>query len=130
MRRDHRDCMRAIDETRLTQRAVVDLIKKESPHCMVIAMTRQPNLWELFEARRAFFDDYLYLPVEIPTVVDHFERWIAKVSRWRRLDYYDRPRDQGAYIDRSEVRIRRSTTAGAHDGDGCDVNNGEKGGDE
>jgi hypothetical protein len=113
--------MQVIEDTGLTQRAVVDLVKKESPHCIVVAMTRQPNLYELFEARRAFFDDYLYLPIEAPTLIDHFERWFSKVNRWRRLDFYDRRRTStGEVIDRKNVRIRGNGTKGPDVS--CDLN--------
>lgn len=105
--------MRTIESTGLSQRAVVEMVKKENPYCVVVAMTRQPNLWELFEARRAFFDDYLYLPVDPPILIGQMDRWMARVGRWRRLDYYDRRRSEGDYIDRGNLRIRRDNGTSA-----------------
>jgi len=98
----------AIEDSGLKQSTVVKMIKKERPWCYVIALSRQPNLYELVEARRSFFDDYLYLPIRAGALLSHFERWISKVNRWKRLDYYDRRRKNGTISQRHGIRIRRS----------------------
>lgn len=55
--------LNVIQNENMTQETVVRLIKKERPWCVVVATSRTANMYELAEARRAFFDDYLYLPV-------------------------------------------------------------------
>jgi len=64
---------------------VVESIRRENPWCVVVALSRTPTRYELFEARRAHFDDYLYLPIEPEKLMATFERWLAKVTRWKTM---------------------------------------------
>lgn len=97
----------AIEDSGLKQATVVKMIKKERPWCYVVALSRQPNLYELVEARRSFFDDYLYLPIRSGTLLSHFQRWINRVSRWKRLDYFDRRKKNGKVSHRQGIHVRR-----------------------
>jgi hypothetical protein len=97
----------AIEDSGLRQSTVVKMIKKERPWCYVVALSRQPNLYELVEARRSFFDDYLYLPIRSGALLAHFHRWIAKVSRWKKLDYFERRKKNGTINQRQGIRVRR-----------------------
>jgi len=98
----------AIEDSGLKQSTVVKMIKKERPWCYVVALSRQPNLYELVEARRSFFDDYLSLPIRSGALMAHFDRWIAKVNRWKKLDYFDRRKKKGTVNHRQGIRVRRS----------------------
>lgn len=96
----------SIEQSELSQDQLVMMIKAENPWAIVVAISRMPNLYELFETRRAFFDDYLYLPVDAIIVMKRYERWIERVNRWRQIDLTDRRKNPGRIRDRKNIKQR------------------------
>ena len=91
----------------MQQKAVLNLIKKERPWAFVIALTRTPNIYELFEVRRSFFDDYIYLPVDPDILITIFNLSISRVNRWRQIKYSERRKNlNGSIINRKNFRFR------------------------
>lgn len=96
----------AIDESGMRAKDVIQVIKRENPWCIVVALTRSPNLYELFEVRRSYFDDYVYLPIDGALLMASYERWINRINRWRRIKKGDRRRKSGVIKDRKGLRYR------------------------
>lgn len=98
----------AISDSGLSQGDVIRMVKKERPWCIVVAMTRQPNIFELFESRRAFFDDYIHIPARTAFIMRSFERWIERINRWRHIDHSDRRKRDGQIRDRKNLKTRKT----------------------
>lgn len=98
----------AIEDAGLTQRDVVTMVKKERPWAVVVAMTREPNMYELFETRRAFFDDYLHLPAHPQFVIRCYNRWVNRINRWRSIEHRERRIRRGQIGDRRNITVRKT----------------------
>jgi CheY-like chemotaxis protein len=96
----------AIEQSEMKARDILSVIRRENPWCIVVALSRSPNMYELFEARRAFFDDYIYLPARAGLLIATYERWLAKINRWRRINQKDRRRKDGKITDRKCIECR------------------------
>jgi len=83
-----------------TAKEVVEIIRRENPWCVIVAISDSPNVWELFGARRAAFDDYLYLPIDAGILIATYNRWYSKVKRWRHIETKDRRVRKGKIFDR------------------------------
>jgi CheY-like chemotaxis protein len=96
----------AIDESGMKARDVIQIVKKENPWCIVVALTRSPNIYELFEVRRSYFDDYVYLPVPGELLIASYERWLSRINRWRQIKNGDRRKKKGIIKDRKGLSYR------------------------
>jgi len=95
-----------IEESGLSARIVIDIIRRENPWCMIVAITRQPSAYELFEVRRAYFDDYIYLPIRPGVLIATYLRWLSKVRRWRSIKGVERRMRDGIIFDRKNIKER------------------------
>jgi len=95
-----------IEDAGFRAREVLEIIRRENPWCIVVALSRAPNSYELFEARRAYFDDYVYLPIKQETLLATYSRWLAKVRRWRKIKGTERRVREGRIFDRSNIKTR------------------------
>lgn len=98
--------LKAIEESGMKAEDVAKIIKQKNPWCIVVAMSREPNIFELYESRRAFFDDYAYLPIRGEILMFMYERWLARINRWRRIDRRDRRSTVGEVINRKGIIVR------------------------
>jgi DNA-binding response OmpR family regulator len=95
-----------IEEASMKASDVVRIIKRENPWCVVVAMSRNPNLYELFETRRSYFDDYIYLPIDVPILIATYTRWLQRIRRWSGLGVRERRRRKGTLFNRSNLSVR------------------------
>lgn len=98
----------SIESCGFSAQRVIENIKKENPWCVVVALSRSPNLYELFASRRAYFDDYVYLPIDVDILLATYERWLARVSRWRKIEGIDRRVRSGMVWNRRTVVSREN----------------------
>lgn len=101
--------LNVIEECGFSAQRIIDGIKRENPWCIVVALSRTPNLYELFSSRRAYFDDYVYLPVDANILLATYERWISRITRWHRIEGKDRRIREGMIWDRRTIRSREKS---------------------
>jgi CheY-like chemotaxis protein len=62
-----------------------ETIKRECPWTVLIAMTGYPLNFELLEARRYGFDDYLQKPFKVSEIIDVARREFSKLEKWKKI---------------------------------------------
>lgn len=101
--------LNALRESGINSSEAIAMIKKERPWGIIIAITRQPNIFELYESRRSFFDDYIYLPINPEQLMTIYEFSIGKIMRWRKMRFSDRREKSGVVEDRKNIKVRKNT---------------------
>jgi len=100
----------SIEASGLHSEEVVKIIKRERPWAIVVAMTRTPNIYELFEMRRSYFDDYIYLPIRPSLLITVFDAAIGKINRWKKMNFKERrKKSDGVISDRRNFRMREKS---------------------